>query len=92
MINIDMLIKALNTYGKTIQFISEKSFENNIKVNTSNEILESFITDLDYKDNLDYTTHITINNNITNAYMEKLGISWPNITKEYLKTFLRDMI
>ncbi len=91
-ITIDKLLDSLKTYDKTIQFISEKSFEKNIKENTSNELLESFITDLDYKDNLDYTTHITINNELTNKYLEQVDVEWPEITDEYISNFIKDMI
>ncbi len=91
-IMIDDLIKVLKEYDKTINFISKEAFEKAIKENVSNKILESFITDLDYTDTLDYTTKITINSDITKKYFEVNGLDWPNITEEYLKTFIEDMI
>ena len=91
-IYLPQLISVLNEFDKTIQFVSEEEFNNSIKSNSSNEILESFITDLDYKDNLDYSTKIIIKDDITKEYFKLENLEWPTITNEYLKNFISDMI
>ena len=91
-IMIDQLIKVLNKFEKDIIFISKEAFEKAIKENVSNKILESFITDLDYKDTLDYASKININDDITEKYFDVLGLEWPSITDEYLELFLKSML
>lgn len=91
-IKISQLINVLNTLGYNIQFISIEKFNENIKKNTSNKILESFITDLDNTDTLNYDAKIIITSDITEKYFEIEDFSWPQITNHYLKTFLENMI
>lgn len=91
-ISLDFLIEVLQDLGHTIQFISPETFDKTIKKNTANEILESFITDLDYHKQLDYTTHITIDDSITQRYFALEKLAWPTITKDYLHAFLENML
>lgn len=91
-IKLTQFIKVLNNLGNTIQFTSIENFNDTIKNNTSNEILESFITDLDYKNTLDYNSKIIMTNDITNHYFNLENISWPEITDEYIENLIEDMI
>jgi len=91
-IKLEQFIQVLNELGHTIQFVSTEKFNETIKNNTSNDILESFITDLDFSNTLDYNSKITMTNDITNYYFDLEHLSWPEISDEYIKIFLKDML
>ena len=92
LVSISDFIKALNKIDKTIQFVSQSEFNKSIKNDSDNEILESFITDLDYKDVLDYTSNITVLDNITLKYLSLIDFKWSKISEEYLERFINDLI
>ena len=91
-IKIDQLIKVLNTYGRTIQFVSESIFNETIRNNTSSEVLDNFIVDFENDENLNYETKIIMTDNITKKYFELENLNWPTITDDYLKYILEDMV
>ena len=91
-IDMSILLKILEKNGKSIQFVSPEEFRESIQNSTSNKQLESFITDLDYNNNLDYSTGIKVTDKITLKYLENEGFKWPNITEEYLNEFVVDLL
>lgn len=91
-IKIEQLINVLNSFDRTIQFVSQDTFNENIKTNVSRDILENFIVDFDHDKNLNYETKIIMTDNITKKYFELENLNWPAITDNYLKYVIEDMI
>lgn len=87
-INISSFIKVAKNQNKNIEFVSPKEFSDYIHQINDDSILDSFITDLDNNEELNYDTKIIINNELTNKYLKTLGFTWPNITEDYLDRFL----
>ena len=70
-------------------FIDKEQFSKYIHSLNDNSLLDSFITDLDNKKQLNYDTNITINSEITDKYLHTLGFKWPLITEDYIDNFLK---
>lgn len=83
------LLEIANKQNKKIEFIPAEEFSNYIHNIQDEKLLDSFITDFDTTDKLNYDTKITINNTLTNKYLKTLDFSWPIITDEYLDKFLK---
>lgn len=88
-ISIHQLISIAKKQNKDISFISVKEFSTYIHELPNSELLDSFITDMDDQDRLNYDTKITINNTLTNKYLKLYDFEWPDIPDEYLDRFLR---
>ena len=87
-IGISELANELANFDMNIDFISPKEFNKYIRNEISNENLESFITDLNNTNQLNYDTNITINDSLTEEYLYKSGFNWPKISKEYINKFI----
>lgn len=88
-IDISKLFEAAKKQHMNVEFVSENDFNEYIHNLKDDSILDSFVTDLDDKNELNYDTKITINNNLTNKYLKILDFKWPTITEEYLEKFLK---
>ena len=86
---IQKLIDVAKKQGKSIEFIPVERFSKYIHHLTDSALLDSFITDMDDQDSLNYDTKITINNKLTNQYLKLYGFEWPEINDEYLDKFLK---
>ncbi|MBQ9279588.1 MAG: amino acid adenylation domain-containing protein [Clostridia bacterium] len=87
-INISDLTAELSNSGIAIDFVSPEAFNKFIHSDISEEYLESFITDFNHSNRLNYETKITINDSITEEYLHKNGFYWPMITKDYIQRFI----
>ena len=52
-------------------------------------VYEALSNDLDEKDQLQYDTHIHIENGFTVQYLKSLGFQWPEIDYAYVEGYLR---
>ncbi len=92
LIKIQKLIFVLNKYGMNIEFITPEEFLNFIHNDANSSYLENFITDLNNSKNLDYTTKIQINDNLTREYLRHNNFVWPKITDEYIDLFIKNVL
>ena len=92
LIGITELISALLNYNINIEFISVDEFNTFIHDEKNTEYLENFITDLNNSNVLDYKTTITINNDLTEIFLEENGFKWPIISSEYLKLVVKNLL
>lgn len=88
-IDISKLFEVAKKQNMNVNFVSEDEFSEYIHNLKDDSLLDSFITDLDDKKELNYDTKITINNNLTNKYLHTLGFNWPTIDENYLEKFLK---
>lgn len=89
-INILDLINILNEYGLQISVVNNDEFlqsVNNVLQNDKN-ILSGIINDFDVEKKLVYDSNITLNNDFTNKFLEKIYFSWPKINAEYIYKYI----
>lgn len=92
LISIDNLVALLPEYNQKIDFISENDFLEFIQNNDNANYLQNFITDLNNSLRLNYDTNISIDSNLTEAYLKYNNFKWPTISKEYLNLFLKNVL
>lgn len=92
LISITELISGLLNYNIDIRFISPSEFNKFIHSDEGAQYLENFITDLNNSNKLNYDTEITINDTLTQKYLQHNGFSWPVISKEYLDLFIKNIL
>ena len=90
-IGITMLQAELLNFGINIDFISQLEFNKLVHSEKMSPYLENFITDFNNSTKLSYETKITINDEITEKYLQRNGFKWPEITNEYIDWFIKNL-
>lgn len=94
-IAITDLLEMLSTFNINVNILDTDTFNAEVvklsKKTESKETLKAVINDLDTKTGLSFMPSVIQNNDITNEYLYKLGIIWPNVTYEYIEKSLKHM-
>ena len=93
LISFTDLVKYINDLGLKVDFVSNKSFSQNIRnylkdENLKNEI-SGIITDLNSDKLFTLNVNILIDSNFTNKYLQQLGFNWPKIDEQYIKKYIK---
>lgn len=87
----DLLSCFKNTFS--LEVVSGEEFLKQIDIllelENSKEILSGILGDFDSQRHLMYNSNIHLNSDFTIQYLKNIGFEWPNITKIYLKSFLK---
>lgn len=91
-VTIKQFIKVLQNY-KEFSIIKEDEFLNIIdsisKTKLSEKILSGIIKDFDTNKKIHYRSNVSVNNDFSNQYLEKLKFKWPIIDNKYLNEFIK---
>ncbi len=80
------MLSYLKDYGININIVSNEKFIEIVNSSLQNDksILSGIINDFDSNKQLVYESNIELNNDFTNAFLNKIGFNWPKIDKDYI--------
>lgn len=89
-IKVSELLEILKLQGITVQIKTAKEFHDEmmVKIQQDTNILKGVVNDLDSKEGLSFHLTIDQRNDITNAYLKKLGFEWPNVDEKYIQKII----
>ena len=89
---LDKLVEYFNILGFDMKVVDGKTFTEALrqtaKQDGTEHIFETFITDMDENERLNYDSNIRIENDFTVQYLKQLGFEWKDIDLEYLRRYV----
>lgn len=88
----DRMMAYLERLGRPMKIVSGEQFVKRIRDTIDSQqsyVYEALSNDLDEEDQLQYDTHIHIENEFTVQYLKSLGFQWPKIDYAYVEGYLQ---
>ena len=91
LIDITLLLKVFSELNIDCRFIDYNEFMSKLHLKENESALSLIVSDINKDNEINYVSGITIKNDITNEYLDKIGFSWHTIDEAYLQRFFKDV-